>query len=72
MKVLINKSGNPVKDELRDERVKSPGFGKYYTDHMVIAEWDEKTGWSDAQLKAYGPLITRSGNCGISLWPRDF
>ena len=57
MKVLINKSSNPVKDELRDERVKSPGFGKYYTDHMVIAEWDEKTGWSDAQLKAYGPLI---------------
>ena len=56
MKVLINKSGNPVKDELRDERVKSPGFGKYYTDHMVIAEWDEKTGWSDAQLKAYAPL----------------
>jgi branched-chain amino acid aminotransferase len=56
MKVNINKSSNPVKDELRDERVKSPGFGKYYTDHMVIAEWDEKTGWSDAQLKAYGPL----------------
>jgi branched-chain amino acid aminotransferase len=52
MKVIINKSSNPVKDELRDERVKSPGFGKYYTDHMVIAEWDEKTGWSDAQLKA--------------------
>ena len=56
MKVNINKSSNLVKDELRDERVKSPGFGKYYTDHMVIAEWDEKTGWSDAQLKAYGPL----------------
>ena len=56
MKVILNQSSNPVKDELRDERVKSPGFGKYYTDHMVIAEWDEKTGWSDAQLKAYGPL----------------
>jgi branched-chain amino acid aminotransferase len=56
MKININKSSNLVKDELRDERVKSPGFGKYYTDHMVIAEWDEKTGWSDAQLKAYGPL----------------
>jgi len=56
MKVNINKSSNLVKDELRDERVKSPGFGKYYTDHMVVAEWDEKTGWSDAQLKAYGPL----------------
>ena len=56
MKVNISKSSNLVKDELRDERVKSPGFGKYYTDHMVIAEWDEKTGWSDAQLKAYGPL----------------
>lgn len=56
MKVIINQSSNPVKADLRDERVKSPGFGKYYTDHMVVAEWDEKTGWSDAQLKAYGPL----------------
>jgi branched-chain amino acid aminotransferase len=56
MKVILNQSSNPVKADLRDERLKSPGFGKYYTDHMVIAEWDEKTGWSDAQLKAYGPL----------------
>jgi branched-chain amino acid aminotransferase len=56
MKVILNQSSNPVDAAVRDERVKSPGFGKYYTDHMVIAEWDEKTGWSDAQLKAYGPL----------------
>jgi branched-chain amino acid aminotransferase len=56
MKVIVNKSSNPVADNLRDERVAYPGFGKYYTDHMVIAEWNEATGWSDAELKAYAPL----------------
>ena len=57
MKVINNQSTNVVSDEKRNEILSAPGFGKYYTDNMVIAEWDEKTGWSDAQLKAYGPLV---------------
>ncbi|NBU93098.1 MAG: branched chain amino acid aminotransferase [Actinobacteria bacterium] len=56
MKVITNKSSNPVSDKDRVEKLAAPGFGKYYTDHMVIAEWDEKTGWTDAQLKPYAPL----------------
>jgi branched-chain amino acid aminotransferase len=56
MKVISNKSSNPVSDKDRAEKLAAPGFGKYYTDHMVIAEWDEKTGWSDGQLKPYAPL----------------
>ncbi len=57
MKVINNQATNVVSDEKRNEILAAPGFGKYYTDNMVIAEWDEKTGWSDAQLKAYGPLV---------------
>ena len=56
MKVINNQATNVVSDEKRNEILAAPGFGKYYTDHMVIAEWDEKTGWSDAQLKPYAPL----------------
>jgi branched-chain amino acid aminotransferase len=56
MKVINNQSTNVVSDEKRNEILSAPGFGKYYTDNMVIAEWDEKTGWSDAQLKPYAPL----------------
>jgi branched-chain amino acid aminotransferase len=56
MKVINNHSTNVVSDEKRNEILAAPGFGKYYTDNMIIAEWDEATGWADAQLKPYAPL----------------
>lgn len=33
------------------------GFGKHFTDHMVAIQWDKATGWHDAQVCAYGPLV---------------
>ncbi|KRN51340.1 branched-chain amino acid aminotransferase [Kandleria vitulina DSM 20405] len=33
------------------------GFGKYYTDHMLIVDWDkDQGGWHDARIVPYGPL----------------
>ena len=26
------------------------GFGKYYTDHMFIMDYEEGTGWHDARI----------------------
>ena len=40
----------------RAEKIANPGFGKYYTDHMVICEWNEATGWDEPELIPYGPL----------------
>jgi branched-chain amino acid aminotransferase len=40
----------------RAEKVANPGFGKYYTDHMVICEWSQSDGWSEPELVPYGPL----------------
>ena len=40
----------------RDALVAEGGFGKYYTDHMVICQWDEKTGWAEPELIPYGPI----------------
>jgi branched-chain amino acid aminotransferase len=56
MKVLINPNSNPTNSATREQYLSAPGFGKYYTDHMVVAKWHEKSGWSDAQLQPYGPL----------------
>ena len=56
MKIISNPNTKPVDAADRDKRVAEPGFGKYYTDNMVIAQWNEATGWSDATLQAYGPL----------------
>lgn len=32
------------------------GFGKVFTDHMLLADWDEGKGWHDARIVPYGPL----------------
>ncbi|MEN9324371.1 MAG: hypothetical protein RL414_125 [Actinomycetota bacterium] len=45
-----------MSDAERTAKIAEGGFGKYYTDNMVIAEWSEGKGWSDAELRAYGPL----------------
>ena len=34
----------------------SLGFGKYYTDHMFIMEYDEGQGWHDGRIVPYGPI----------------
>jgi branched-chain amino acid aminotransferase len=56
MKIILNPNSNPTSDASREEKIAAGGFGKYYTDNMVVAEWSEASGWSDAELKAYGPL----------------
>jgi len=56
MKIILNPNSNPTSDASREEKIAAGGFGKSYTDNMVVAEWIEGQGWSDAELKAYGPL----------------
>jgi branched-chain amino acid aminotransferase len=54
MKISLNPQ---AKDgATRDALVAEGGFGKYYTDHMVVCEWNEKDGWSEPELKPYGPI----------------
>lgn len=38
------------------EILANPGFGKYFTDHMVRIDWSADGGWHDARLIPYGPL----------------
>ncbi len=32
------------------------GFGKYFTDHMFVMDYDEGKGWHDPRIVPYGPL----------------
>jgi len=34
----------------------NPGFGRYFTDHMVTIRWTEDAGWHDAQLVPYAAI----------------
>jgi branched-chain amino acid aminotransferase len=56
MKIIFHPNANPASDADRQAKIAAGGFGKYYTDNMIIAEWSEESGWADAELKAYGPL----------------
>ncbi len=56
MSVKLTPSSHAVAEKERAEKVANPGFGKYYTDHMVVAEWTEADGWGQAELKAYAPI----------------
>ena len=56
MKIEIAPSSKPVPSETREKCVAEPGFGKYFTDHMVTAEWNQASGWGDAKVGAYGPI----------------
>jgi len=56
MKINLNPNSHPASDSDRAAKIAAGGFGKYYTDNMVIAEWSETAGWGDAELRAYGPL----------------
>ncbi|MBP5779889.1 MAG: branched-chain amino acid aminotransferase [Clostridia bacterium] len=52
--------------EIKVERIKTPkakpedqsklGFGKIFTDHMFIMDYDKGQGWHDARIVPYGPI----------------
>ena len=56
MSIEKHLSSNPKADSARAEILANPGFGKYFTDHMVRIDWTEEKGWHDARLIPYGPL----------------
>ncbi|GAB3253462.1 branched-chain amino acid aminotransferase [Kineosporia babensis] len=47
---------SPVTPERRAEIHAAPGFGKFFTDHMVSIDWTDGQGWHDAGLVPYGPI----------------
>ncbi|MDO5711947.1 MAG: branched chain amino acid aminotransferase, partial [Micrococcales bacterium] len=47
---------SPAADVDREAILANPGFGKQFTDHMVVATWTKGAGWHDGKVVAYGPL----------------
>ncbi|CBI76349.1 branched-chain amino acid aminotransferase [Bartonella clarridgeiae 73] len=52
----IEKHPSPLSDKKREEILQSPGFGQFFTDHMVIIKWNEDKGWHDAVISQYKSL----------------
>ncbi|MBC3192874.1 branched-chain amino acid aminotransferase [Pseudonocardia sp. C8] len=46
----------PASPQRRAEVLADPGFGRYFTDHMVTIRYTEGTGWHDPAVVPYGPF----------------
>lgn len=53
MEISITKTTSPKQ---KPEKGTKLGFGNYYTDHMLIMNYDEGEGWHDARIVPYAPL----------------
>src|SRR5215207_5142491 len=49
-------SADLVAEQRRSEILAEPGFGQWFTDHMLTATWTSDAGWHDAGVRAYAPL----------------
>ncbi len=47
---------SPVPAERRAELLADPGFGRVFTDHMVVINYTQGRGWHDARLEARAPI----------------
>lgn len=52
-KVQITQTTTPSKPLPNDQLV----FGQTFTDHMLTVEWNKGKGWSNPEIKPYGPLV---------------
>ncbi len=50
------RSLSPLPAERRAEILRAPGFGRYFTDHMVVIDFDSAAGWHDPRVVPYGPF----------------
>ena len=52
MRLRITKTENPGVMPAEDKL----GFGKVFTDHMLIVDWNEMLGWHDARIEPFGRI----------------
>lgn len=58
MALRFNLTANPTPRTEAEvaEVLADPGFGVRFTDHMAVATWTKSGGWSDDQVRPYGPF----------------
>jgi branched-chain amino acid aminotransferase len=54
--IALEPAPEPVPPEERARRIADPGFGRVFTDHMALIEYDEQHGWHDARVTARAPF----------------
>ena len=44
-------AATPTPESERLEKLKNPGFGTAFTDHMVSIVWEKETGWQQPEMR---------------------
>ena len=52
----LTRNTTPAADDVREAVLADPGFGKHFTDHMVVIDWNVDEGWHSARVEPYGPI----------------
>ena len=52
----VNRRPDPAQAETIAKVHENPGFGKTFTDHMVVIDWTADGGWANARVQPYGPF----------------
>lgn len=56
MKFQLLPHPQPTPEDRRREILADPGFGTNFSDHTVVIDWSEDSGWTNARVEAYGPI----------------
>ena len=56
LEFTVSRSASPATGAERESILAEPGFGKYFTDHMVSIDYAEDLGWHNARVIPYGPV----------------
>lgn len=53
---VVERNAHPVDPVERARLLKDPGFGRVFTDHMVMIRYSDTLGWQEARVMPRGPL----------------
>ena len=53
---IQTRATSPSPNITRQSILNNPGFGKFYSDHMVSIDWDTHQGWHGQRVVPYAPL----------------
>ena len=58
----ITRNSSGKTDEQRKEILENPGFGKHFTDHMVLIDWEQDKGFINPRVVPYAKLEVDPAN----------
>ncbi|WP_432650262.1 branched-chain amino acid aminotransferase [Huintestinicola sp.] len=69
MEIKITKTTSPKAKPADESKL---GFGKIFTDHMFLMNYDEGQGWHDARIVPYGPIPMEPSSMCLHYGQADF